>query len=176
MTTGSATGCIPDACATSACDGVDWSMGAGVASGFYVHVDAWGTGERGVADAHQSLLEDASTSSRYRALCVGPPTGTPRPLNLRPDSSAVVIGDEPFGVGDALPGTSGVGVAWDDAVVGCLLRRAPSAQGVGPRGCVRVKLFAVSLLDDVCEFVGQESTLVIGLSGAVPGGGLDHGG
>jgi len=139
VTTGSATGCNPDACATLTCDGVDWPTGvAAVAEPLLGCGWPAGRGERGTpATRTRSLLEDASTlvpGTGVRLVGVAP-RSTPAASERPPGGVGVgakaglaaggVIAGGPAGVGtddvgsDDV-GTLGEGALLDDAVASML--------------------------------------------------------
>ena len=130
VTMGRATGCNPDACATPACDGVDWPIGvASVGEPLLGSGRPAGRGERGTAATRtRSLLEDASTlvpgtgvrlvgaSPRgTRAASERPPGGVGAGAKAGLAAGGVIAG-VPVGVGSAAVGTLGDGAALDDAV------------------------------------------------------------
>ena len=134
VTTGSATGCNPDACATLAWDGVDWPTGVAVAAGPLLGCGRpAGRGERGTAATRtRSLLEDASTlvpgtgvrlvgaSPRStRAASERPPGGVEAGAKAGLVAGGVMAG-VPAGVGSAAVGTLGEGALLDDAVASML--------------------------------------------------------
>ena len=130
VTTGSATGCNPDACARLACGGADWPTGVAAAAGPLLGCERpAGRGERGTAATRtRSLLEDASTlvpgtgvrlvgaSPRVtRAASARPPGGVGAGAKARPVAGGVIAG-VPAGVGSAAVDTLGEGALLDDAV------------------------------------------------------------
>ena len=134
VTTGSATGCNPDACATLACDGADWPAGVAVAAGPLLDCGRpAGRGERGTAATRtRSLLEDASTlvPGTGVRLVGASPRGT-RAASERPPgdvgagakaglAAGGVIAGVPAGIGSAAVGTLGAGALLDDAVASML--------------------------------------------------------
>jgi hypothetical protein len=130
VTTGRATGCNPDACATFACDGVDWPIGvASVAEPLLGCGRPAGRGERGTAATRtRSLLEDAST--------LVPNTGV-RWVGVAPRGTPAARERPPGGVGaDAkaglAAGTTPVEFVTGGAIAGGLA--VAGSADVGPLG------------------------------------------
>ena len=142
VTTGSATGCNPDAGATLTRDGVDWPAGVAVAAGPLLGCGRpAGRGERGTpATRTRSLLEDAST--------LVPGTGV-RLVGVAPRSTPAASERPPGGVGVGAKAGLAAGTTPVEFVTGGVIAGGPAGVGTDDVGSDDVgTLGEGALLDD----------------------------